>query len=364
MDHLNEKVLQDIQNLLAIHNKTSKVPEGNRFWIGIGATHSAMIKKYGFEKFKRTINFEYAQWGVHVLNDVKIFRLISLLLQKKNLSIDALGWVFTYTTENLRTVENAISDIVWADGIDPNSGKAHNASVIGGIDRFRAYAIYCTLLWQFAETEDLLGCFEKVTEPIFGSPMPVPYKGKIISQDLALGCMEINRIASKIPMGKIRRVLEIGAGYGRLAYLFHEMFPDIEYTILDIPPTLAISQNYLELVLGPQIVSRFSETPSFTDHRMKFLLPYQMHLIPSGHYDLVINISSLDEMSPDQVREYFDLIERINPSWLYLKGYGTSQKPGYRLGVNEFPYRPNWKPIYQGDDNLVDSWVEKIYRLN
>ncbi|MDB5051130.1 MAG: hypothetical protein JWO30_4201 [Fibrobacteres bacterium] len=363
MSAIDQKVLQDIQTMLAAHDRSSAVPEGNRFWIGLGEKHSAIIRKYGFEKFKRTVNFEYSQWGVTTLSEPKVLRLISLLLQKKNLPVESLAWVFSYTDENVKGIENVINDIVWSDEIDSITGKPFNTSPIGGGARFRAYAIYCTLLWQYAQTEDNLGCLEKVPEPAFGSPLPVPFEGRIISQDLALSSMELNRMASRIPMGKIRRVLEIGAGYGRLGYLFRQMFPDIEYTIIDIPPALAVSQNYLETVFGPEAVAPYSENPPFHDSRMKFLLPGQMNKIPEGYFDLILNVSSLDEMSPDQVKEYFNLIERVGPAWLYLKGYGVSQKPGFRLGVNEFPYRPAWQEIYKGQDDLVGAFVEKIFRL-
>ena len=142
------------------------------------------------------------------------------------------------------------------------------------------------------------------------------------------------------------------------------MFPDIEYTILDIPPALAISQNYLESVFGSDAISPYSDSPQLQDRgRIKFLLPRQLDSIPSGYFDLILNVSSFDEMSPNQVKIYFDFIERINPGWLYLKGYGKSQKPGFRLGVNEFPYRPNWREVYNGNDPFVGPFVEKIIGL-
>jgi len=35
-------------------------------------------------------------------------------------------------------------------------------------------------------------------------------------------------MAGIVPLPEVRRVLEIGAGYGRLAYLFASLFPSVE----------------------------------------------------------------------------------------------------------------------------------------
>ena len=43
------------------------------------------------------------------------------------------------------------------------------------------------------------------------------------------------------------KVLEIGGGYGALAYWFKSAFPNATYTIIDLPESLLFSRLYLSL---------------------------------------------------------------------------------------------------------------------
>jgi hypothetical protein len=147
-----------------------------------------------------------------------------------------------------------------------------------------------------------------------------------------------------------------------------KMFPHIEYCIFDIPPALAVAQNYLAYTLGRDIVAMYEERPfkslpGASRHRVRVFLPHQLELFPEGYFSLVINVSSFDEMSLEQVDNYFSMIERKTNGWLYLKGYSKGHPPTKRLGLEEFPYRQTWKEIYGAPDPVAPPFAEKVYRL-
>jgi putative sugar O-methyltransferase len=165
-------------------------------------------------------------------------------------------------------------------------------------------------------------------------------------------------------MTKVIRVAEIGAGYGRLAYLITKLFPNVEYNIFDISPALAVSQNYLACVLGEHRVSTFREIPQLASNsEIRAFLPHQIELFPDNYFDLVINVSSFDEMAAAQVDHYFSELDKKCGGWLYLQGHAKSQSQGVRLGVNEFPYRNGWTEIARRDHPFIGSFVERIYKL-
>jgi putative sugar O-methyltransferase len=58
----------------------------------------------------------------------------------------------------------------------------------------------------------------------------------------------IIKIGAQCKLLRALTPLEIGAGYGRIAYLAGSLFPVEQYVIVDIPPILAVSQNYLATV--------------------------------------------------------------------------------------------------------------------
>ena len=112
-----------------------------------------------------------------------------------------------------------------------------------------------------------LGCLSQVQEPILGNPLPIRYAGKLISQDLALSSLELNQMASSIP---IRTNPEGARNRRRIrpARIPVQLdVPDVEYSILDIPPALAISQHYLTSIFGPAAISAMTTRRARTPGR-------------------------------------------------------------------------------------------------
>lgn len=355
MLEMDKKVIGDIQEIVADYEKSLQDDASLQFWKSLGEKHASLIRESGFENFKRTINFEYSQWGVTSYRDAKTRHLFRNLLRGKSLPFG--GFKASYDRHDL-------DHIRWPDAIDPQTGKALRGSNDDARAGMGAYTFYCGLLWQYAVKHDALGCLKKIREPAVGHPLPIRYGGELISQDLALSSLELNHIASTVPMEKVRRVLEIGAGYGRFAFPYASLYPNVEYWILDIPPALAISQNYLGTVFGKEAVSPYIERRSGgTPRRFNFMLPTTLADIPDGYFDLVVNISSFDEMSTADVDRYLQAIDRVGSGWLYLQGHARSRKPGSRYGLEEFPYGKSWRELFSHQHPVVPWFVEKIYKL-
>ena len=336
------KQIEDVSLALSRHSKYSLYGPA-AFWDSLGQKHKNLIRQYGFRRFKRTINFEYFQWPVVSLVDSKIGDLLLELLKHYQIPYGVL--LVRIDSKNVIDVPNI---------------------------RPTAYAVFMGLLWQYALIKDRLRCLNVCDEPMLGEPLPVTYKGKLISQDLATSAIELNLIAKHIDLSRVSRVAEIGAGYGRLAYVAAVRFPQIQYCIFDIPPALVISQNYLASVLGENVVQMFQEDAAISGldgasaRRIRAFLPHQLERFPDGYFDLVINISSFDEMPREQVDNYFALIDQKCSGWLYLKGHAAApswcQVSGG--GITQLPYRAGWKLVYHGDDPFSPSFVERIYFLH
>src|SRR5437867_3059078 len=82
VDSLDHKVVDDISRLSLYLSRQLHHPlyGPTEFWKTLSKKHSDLIAEYGFERFKRTVNFEYSQWGVKSLRDPKIRRLIRRIL--------------------------------------------------------------------------------------------------------------------------------------------------------------------------------------------------------------------------------------------------------------------------------------------
>ena len=90
-------------------------------------------------------------------------------------------------------------------------------------------------------------CWSAWRSPSSAIPSSRSYRGRRISQDLGNSVYELYSATAALPGGELgpRGVLELGGGYGRVAWVFLEEFPDARYVLCDIPPALAVAQRYL-----------------------------------------------------------------------------------------------------------------------
>jgi hypothetical protein len=103
------------------------------------------------------------------------------------------------------------------------------------------------------------------------------------------------------------RILEIGGGYGALAYWFKQAYPKSSYSIVDLPECLLFSRLYLTLTL-PDMPTSFGLNPA--KYGIRFIPNFMSEQLKDS-FDLVINTLSMSEMSAYQVERYIDLIKNV-----------------------------------------------------
>ena len=117
------------------------------------------------------------------------------------------------------------------------------------------------------------------------------------------------------------RIMDLGSGWGGLAYFLRAVFADSHITLLDLPETFIFSMPYL--MLGdPDKTFYLPEDglgdPSMTgDVDYAFFSPGALERIPDRSFDLIVNTGSMAEMSQDQVRYYISQIKRIGRGAFY-----------------------------------------------
>jgi putative sugar O-methyltransferase len=192
------------------------------------------------------------------------------------------------------------------------------------------YVAAVRLLWEYASRHDELEVLA-LPEPSLGGPLPVYWQGRLISQDLANTSLELGAIARALGGKDPDVIVEVGAGYGRTAYGLLALFPQSEYTIVDIEPALSISRWYL--------------TSLFPNRRLRFIPPAEAQGLASGCADLIVSISSLQEMRRDQVKIYLELFDSLAAGGLvYLKQWDrwTNPADGITLAFDDYPVPKRW----------------------
>jgi len=114
------------------------------------------------------------------------------------------------------------------------------------------------------------------------------------------------------------RVLDIGAGYGRLAHRMSEALPNLQsYVCVDaVPESTFLSDYYLRYRGLPE--SKASVVPLDQIDTLKSMPPF----------DLAVNIHSFTECNYEAIRWWLNMVSKLNIRWLLIapnKGPGGAE---------------------------------------
>lgn len=213
------------------------------------------------------------------------------------------------------------------------------------------YVFANRLLWLYAQRNDAMSVTH-LPEPLLGQPIPVTWEGRLISQDLANGALEAAAIGRALAGSSPKSILEVGAGYGRTAYILLNLFPDARYTIVDIEPALSISRWYLTQLFDPE--------------RLRFATPDDAETLPRGSHDLALSISSLQEMTPEQVQMYLQLFNTVTEGGqVYLKQWKEWHNPvdDVSLDMDDYPIPERWEQLFKEQAPVQTNFLQAAWHI-
>jgi len=115
-------------------------------------------------------------------------------------------------------------------------------------------------------------------------------------------------------------ILEVGAGYGGLAYLMMNKFINSKYIIIDVQPILSVSATFLhkmgkKVTFGNEIIS--VDDFLLSDKDCLFLHPQEINKISNKSIDLSMNVDSLFEMPVGIGQNYLGHFDRVTKDKIY-----------------------------------------------
>ncbi|TRZ83778.1 putative sugar O-methyltransferase [bacterium] len=115
-------------------------------------------------------------------------------------------------------------------------------------------------------------------------------------------------------------ILEIGGGYGGMAYFLKKLIPRARYYMVDLPESLVFAAIYLRITM-PQYVDvgdsvYNGKKPTEKGETFTFIPSLKINEIETD-FDLVINTGSFGEMIQKQVEGYADFIGKNLKGILY-----------------------------------------------
>jgi putative sugar O-methyltransferase len=293
------------------------------FWKELAAEHSDSIATFGLDDVKRRQALRYFTWQWRWRHIHKSEQMRFLLRHSRVSALVRALWR-----------PGSLGDQTWES--TPWSKP----------DRW-LFVFATRLLWSYASGADHPAL--QLEEPRLGNPLPVYWNGRLISQDLANTSLELDALG-RGGGGEPREIVEIGAGYGRTAHALLSLHPGANYTIVDIEPTISISRWYLTQLFDPA--------------RLTFVPADEVDRLDDRQFDVGISISSLQEMTPDQVRDYLALLDRTVSGHVYLKQWQHWHNPvdDADMIFGEYPFPAGWRRTLWERCPVQTNFMQGVWR--
>ncbi len=234
------------------------------------------------------------------------------------------------------------------------------------------------MCYKALEELDVDGFLKTESEPsIGGSSDQEIFEGRAVSLDFLQSVEEAYLLRQAWAMagksGHPRLIVELGAGYGRLAYVCRKMMPECTYVILDLPEALICSSSWLSRVLPGEVVTYSNSRVLNNFSRDKLLSEkvwtlgaHQIEMIKDSAVDVFVNIYSFAEMPMECINNYFSHLDFITNGVFYSKQRILVHNihDGITVGRDDYPVREHWRLLFSKTSTLYDDAFECAYAVN
>jgi putative sugar O-methyltransferase len=268
------------------------------------------------------------------------------------------------------------ADAIWGGGLENLRNEYFNRTFSGPEPESRqVYRALLYLYYKHVKALDVDGFLDREQDPAVGGTgdQEVLF-GRAYSLDFLQSVEEAYRIREAWLTagrpGTPRVIVELGAGYGRLAFVCRRMMPECSYVILDLPEALVCAQSWLSRVLPGDVVP-YEETRTLADigrerlecGRVFLFLPHRIEAIRDCAADAFVNIYSFAEMPPASIRNYFRHLDRITDGVFYTKQRESEVNAldGVRVTESTYPVPPQWRRLSRTTSTLYESFFEAAY---
>lgn len=141
-----------------------------------------------------------------------------------------------------------------------------------------------------------------------------------------------------ILIGNVSRIIEIGGGYGGLAFHLYQHDPEnLRYVDIDLADSLYLAYAFLAPKMPPgSVILGY-------DPDVPISLVPSHDIPPLVGYEAVVNYRSFGEMEPEEIQRYFTLIEEWAPYWVVHENASMVDPNSEPEGLAKYRQGVEWR---------------------
>ena len=334
--------------------------------------------KFITENFVNSKSYKFVsnQWHLLNINDFESIKKNGLSRYGSEISTH----YFTFLDYNDEHIKNLFKNINNENNISyqinllkKHSNLDNKTSLI--------YNLLCLLLYENLKLSKCYRYLSKLSDDTycnFDHPF-INIDNHKITSDKIISLFDYENIDNFCNLNNQNKILEIGAGSGRLCECLLSINSNLNYTICDIPPSIYIAFQRVKLRFPNKKIELLfnSENPKdlikkINSNDISFIFPHQLRNLEKYYFDLSIAVDCLHEMDKKTLNFYFENLNYLTKNfyfsiWKKTKNWGSggllkrTENLDFEDGDYEIPI--NWKEDYKESLKFPSNQVALGFKI-
>ena len=234
---------------------------------------------------------------------------------------------------------------------DQNFLKADTGSRLNKIK-----AISLINLYHKLSSHVSLEILRMTSDSIIGNNFCLNYRGQRINQRILRYAYYLSQIKRNTSLQDEKRniFLDIGGGYGGLSRLLKNYYNNSTFVIIELPELCLLSSYFLYSNFPSKKIGTFSDFKNLDRLNSEDLLKYDFVILPQNFmekfndeiFDLIVNTTSLGEMSDIMQDYYLQNLERCTKKYFYSVNRSQKRVEKYNSrGFYDFKFKKRWRSL-------------------
>ena len=207
-----------------------------------------------------------------------------------------------------------------------------------------------------------------------GNNLCVNYRGQRLTSRILRYAYYSSQIKTytNLDTDKTNLILDIGGGYGGLIRVLKNIYYKSTFVLIELPELCLLSSFFLKKCFPDKKIGLLNDFINKKEIKLEDLNKFDLVVLPQSFmdlfsdniFDLVINTTSLGEMTEKNQNFYINNIERICSSFFYSMNRSSTRIEKYNAkGFYDFNFKKRWLSlIYKYSHTYHIEFLGKIFR--